>query len=394
MNTRKLLHRPTLCVILMVVILCGYGGIDAQPRSGDWTVSTDFGEFVFTVDSTGTHITKLITTFSSFSCGGVIQNGTITSAVSPGWPISNSQFTIDKSVNPSGTISLSIDGTFTEKGDGASGTWSINVSGTICSGSWELDTCSDDPLTLSWVQNLINNPFDPYCNECLTFSQARWNEKDVFIFNWEASSCGFTDLGFTTIYNCAGDTIQHCYTSIAGLQCEQDSMIIQDSLTDVQNLWQCTPFTFPRCSSDPDSILNMTWLKDTLANSSDLCDASAPGGNGRTFIYIHVIDTNIIIELRTTCADVIRRFYDCQGNSIYSCMSISESSIINCDLPFLPPLMLVNSYGIVNRLQLFPSRPLIVLLMCILPLSLIISQFKPSSLIRGHSLFIMGLVKF
>ena len=140
MSFRILLQCIVFNVSLIVLSLGGYSRIDAQPRSGDWTVSTDFGEFVFTVDSNGTHITKLSITFSSFSCGGVTQNGTITTETSPGWPITNSQFTIEKSINPSGTITMTIEGTFTQMGDEASGTWSVNVSGSICSGIWGAST--------------------------------------------------------------------------------------------------------------------------------------------------------------------------------------------------------------------------------------------------------------
>jgi hypothetical protein len=134
MNIRKLL-KWTFSVTLIAILLSGYSRIDAQPQSGDWTVQTDFGEFVFTVNPDGTLITKLIITFSSFTCGSVTQSGTMIFSTSPGWPISNNQFTIDIWINfPN--ISMTITGTFIETGYQASGTWSVNVSGTICAGDW------------------------------------------------------------------------------------------------------------------------------------------------------------------------------------------------------------------------------------------------------------------
>ncbi len=194
-----------------------------------------------------------------------------------------------------------------------------------------------DPLSLPWVQALINNPFNPYCNECLTLSQATWMETDVIIFDWDAGSCNFTDLGFTTIYNCEGDTIQHCYTSIAGVHCDPDALIMNEDLQNEKLLWQCTPISLPDCPTDSTSILALPWLVDTLLFYEDLCELACIGSNSGNFLYKHNLDTNVILELRTTCADVIRRFYDCQGKLIYSCTSFSESGLVTCDLPFLPP---------------------------------------------------------
>ncbi|NND04763.1 MAG: right-handed parallel beta-helix repeat-containing protein [Saprospiraceae bacterium] len=194
----------------------------------------------------------------------------------------------------------------------------------------------DDPLSLPWVQDLINNPFNPYCNECLTLSQAIWMDSAVIIFDWEASACNFTDIGFTTIYNCQGDTVQHCYLSIAGEQCDPDAMIGEDALMNREQLWQCTTATLPSCPSTSDAILLMPWLIDTLDHYEALCDAICIEGNAGNFLYKHMIDTNIILELQTTCGDIIRRFYDCQGSLIYSCSSFNFAGISDCDLPFLP----------------------------------------------------------
>ena len=216
------------------------------------------------------------------------------------------------------------------------GTYSVTVTDQNgCTASDALGV-KEDPLSLPWIQNLINNPFNPYCNECLTTSYAKWGMEEVIIFDWDAASCAFTDLGFTTVYNCLGDTIQFCYSSIAGLHCEPDSMIGSEHLQDEQLLWQCTPISLPKCPTESDSILQMTWLMDTLQQYDAFCHALCTGGNHGNFLYTHVLDTNLIIELRTTCADVVRRFYDCQGTRIYSCISFSESQEINCDLGFIP----------------------------------------------------------
>ncbi|MDP2886044.1 MAG: hypothetical protein Q8P51_13600 [Ignavibacteria bacterium] len=136
----------SFALMLMAILMVGCSGDEndavgstqgpAQPRAGDWKVATRFGEFVFTVNATGTQVTKLVTTFSSYTFGGVTQNGTITTTPSPGWSITTSQFTINKSVNPTGTITMTINGTFAQSGDQASGSWSIKVSGSTDTANW------------------------------------------------------------------------------------------------------------------------------------------------------------------------------------------------------------------------------------------------------------------
>jgi len=184
MNTRNLLQW-TFSVTLIAMLLSGNSRIDAQPQSGDWTAQTDFGEFVFTVNPTGTHINKLVITFVSFSCGGVTQSGTIITSTSPGWPISNNQFTIETSINPTGSISMTITGTFSVTGDQASGTWSLNVSGTICSGSWGpipvsvKDVGDGIPERFLITQN-YPNPFNPSTSIQYTVSSRQFVSLKIY----------------------------------------------------------------------------------------------------------------------------------------------------------------------------------------------------------------------
>jgi hypothetical protein len=138
-------------VMLVVALLVGYSRMQAQPKGGDWKVPTRFGQFVFSVNSGGTQIIKLATTFSSYTFGGITQNGTVTTLPSPGWPISNNQFAITTSINPGGTIKLTINGLFTQSGDQASGTWSMLVSAQTDSDAWG-PTAFTPGATARWIR--------------------------------------------------------------------------------------------------------------------------------------------------------------------------------------------------------------------------------------------------
>lgn len=136
-KNQKLLQK-TFIITLLALLLCLNGRVYAQPQSGDWKAQTDFGEFVFTVDSAGTHITKIIITLNNYTCGPITQSGGLTiSYGGSGVPITDNQFKIVDNENTYwGTIKTTINGTFTQAGDQASGTWSKDVFGTICSGNW------------------------------------------------------------------------------------------------------------------------------------------------------------------------------------------------------------------------------------------------------------------
>jgi parallel beta-helix repeat protein len=148
-------------LLIIVSILVVFNPVNAQPQSGDWNIQTAFGELGLTVNPEGTYITKLSVTFSDYSCGGVTQNGTVAKQSTPGWSISDNLFSIATAINPGGTISITIDGTFTQAGDEASGTWEINVSGTICSGDWTHSISTGDSPEAKW-ENI--GPYMGYIN--------------------------------------------------------------------------------------------------------------------------------------------------------------------------------------------------------------------------------------
>ncbi len=151
---------------LSAVLLFLFGSASAQPTGGDWTIPTDFGQLVITVAYDGTEIQTIKTTFSAYSCGGRTQSGTITSSQTPSWPITNRQFVIDLSFFP-GDVKLNITGIFAESGIEASGSWSVDVLGTTCSGTWGpvfnpiVNKVDDEiPERFALAQN-YPNPFNP-----------------------------------------------------------------------------------------------------------------------------------------------------------------------------------------------------------------------------------------
>jgi hypothetical protein len=150
MNSRKLIHL-WLRVTLTLAFLIGHGITQAQPMNGDWRVPTRFGQFVLTVGPNRTEITKLATTFSSYTFGGITQNGTVTSMPSPGWQITNNQFTINTNISPTGSIRLTITGTFVPAGDQASGTWTMVVNGQTDAASWGPVTFTSGG-TAQWIR--------------------------------------------------------------------------------------------------------------------------------------------------------------------------------------------------------------------------------------------------
>ncbi|HAL55750.1 MAG TPA: hypothetical protein DCP63_04545 [Bacteroidetes bacterium] len=136
------LFQQSIGFVLMLASLVGYDRMQAQPRSGDWKVSTAFGELVFTVDSAGALINKIIFRFSNWTCGPITRGG---GSVTTSWPsgrgiqISNRQFTYETyfDISPlTRNEKMTINGTFNQTGDVASGTWSAVNYGTTCSGAW------------------------------------------------------------------------------------------------------------------------------------------------------------------------------------------------------------------------------------------------------------------
>ncbi len=106
-----------------------------NPVSGTWTGPAGFGQLSFVVNSTGTGISEIKYTFIEFRCGPVIRNGNIRVIAGTPWPITDNQFTIEKTLDPN--FEMTVSGTFDQTGTNASGNWEAVSYGTTCTGTWD-----------------------------------------------------------------------------------------------------------------------------------------------------------------------------------------------------------------------------------------------------------------
>jgi hypothetical protein len=111
------------------------------PQSDEWMASTDFGKLTLVMNPSRTGIAKVSFDFSDFTCGPITQSGSfaVSKLNSQSWPITDGEFTVEVPGGPPGTeatVMLTIKGIFDRTGTQASGTWRMDISETICSGTW------------------------------------------------------------------------------------------------------------------------------------------------------------------------------------------------------------------------------------------------------------------
>jgi hypothetical protein len=105
--------------------------------AGNWTAVADLGKIIFTVDNTGTKITKVSYQFSNWKCGPTSQSGTIEISQAE-WAITNGKFSITTNLDPiNNNQTIQFDGTYDSASQKFSGTWNGQSYGTPCSGTWE-----------------------------------------------------------------------------------------------------------------------------------------------------------------------------------------------------------------------------------------------------------------
>lgn len=132
---------------LAVAASIEYGEAEATvEETGSWSAETDFGSFSFTLTEAG--IPDVTFTFRNFTCGAGTQSGSIQVTYSVPVTIKDGEFmlTLDMSPPPMpGQMSgprqtLTIQGTFSEDGQSAEGTWrAVSGSASCGSGSWDMN---------------------------------------------------------------------------------------------------------------------------------------------------------------------------------------------------------------------------------------------------------------
>ena len=108
--------------------------VPTPPVAGEWSGLSGFGEIELVVNSDRTGLESIALMFNDFPCAGFIFNGTTT--VTGSWDISNRQFTAQLDLGTNADT-IYIVGTFDDSGTYVSGTYEVDVEGTICDGIWD-----------------------------------------------------------------------------------------------------------------------------------------------------------------------------------------------------------------------------------------------------------------
>ena len=115
-----------------------YGGSIGSPVTGDWAGTSGFGQFEFHVSSDGTAIEEIKLNFEDFSCGNIVSgSGSIEFSNTPGWPVADSEFSIQLTLSHSLDQEMQIQGTFEDTGTTATGTYVADFNDSICQGTWD-----------------------------------------------------------------------------------------------------------------------------------------------------------------------------------------------------------------------------------------------------------------
>jgi hypothetical protein len=103
--------------------------------SGDWTATTKFGSFAFSIDPNGESVITSVLHMSNFTCGGT----TLTTELQTinTWSISDNTFSGTIDLNPPHVEELSIEAKYDARHKLFSGTWDEDQYGTHCSGTWQ-----------------------------------------------------------------------------------------------------------------------------------------------------------------------------------------------------------------------------------------------------------------
>ncbi len=134
-------------VLLFCLLSCKDDNSETGPgqiESGNWTatMTTGFGSFDFIVNSESTHIGEFSITLNGTLGNTTFNGSSFTTRSTPGWQITDRGFSFSGNWNlgsppfESEILTITIDGSFSEKGDAADGNWNADFDGSSDSGEW------------------------------------------------------------------------------------------------------------------------------------------------------------------------------------------------------------------------------------------------------------------
>ena len=134
--------------------------------------------------------------------------------------------------------------------------------------------CYDNPLSLIWLDQVIQEVITDYCPaQDLEVLKAIHNNSPVIIINIVIG----TDAGITYFFSCEGKMIQNCQTTIAGFNCDLDGGIDFGTLTTVSVLDVCSQsYTSPtleirQCDDGDDNTINDQYSDNCNCAGENIC---------------------------------------------------------------------------------------------------------------------------
>ncbi|MCB0579241.1 MAG: hypothetical protein KDD10_08025, partial [Phaeodactylibacter sp.] len=133
-----------------------------------------------------------------------------------------------------------------------------------------LPNCQGDPLSYPWIQDIVNNPD---CRDCSGLLQAEWQGSTIFIHYWDAAACGIFDAGGHRVYDCEGNLLQVCSTTIAGNNCTPNAGVFNWS--DEQLIWECPGQPGGNCEAPGNLTVTVNAHTSISLDWEDIPDANA-----------------------------------------------------------------------------------------------------------------------
>jgi hypothetical protein len=153
---KKVTTRPSIFVVCILLVLTACGGNQNTPieqRGGEWDITSDIGDITFTVNESGTAITKAVVEYTC-EVGPLLYHQTVNlDHKDDGWPIKGNKFVIDDFKKSN--LEMTIKGNFNKDNTQVSGTLAVRG----CSGKWASSTHSIIPTPPPGLSGIDLEPY-------------------------------------------------------------------------------------------------------------------------------------------------------------------------------------------------------------------------------------------